>query len=307
MVDYVEKLIIFISTPIYVFLILGEIILSNWHNRKLYTVGDTIQNLYLMIANMGIDVLMRGITLFVLLFFFDYRLINWETHSWLYWTMLFLAEDFIFYWIHRIDHVVRFFWAIHVTHHSSDKYNLTTGFRSSVFQPVYRFIWFIPLVFLGFEPFDIFIMYSITQTYGILVHTKTVKKLGVLEYFLVTPSHHRVHHASNVEYLDKNMGMILIIWDKLFGTFQAEIDDLPIKFGLYEKKVTNNPADVIFHEWVSIYKDVKNAKGLKNKWLYVMKPPGWSHDGSSMTSKQLRNQFKHAPSPQLKRRSTEKE
>lgn len=291
MVDYVEKLIIFISTPIYVFLILGEIILSNWHNRNLYSVGDTVQNLYLMISNMGIDVLMRGITLFVLLFFFDFRIISWDTGSWYYWTLLFLAEDFIFYWIHRIDHAVRFFWAIHVTHHSSERFNLTTGFRSSVFQPVYRFIWFIPLVFLGFKPFDIFIMYSITQTYGILVHTKAVKKLGVLEYFLVTPSHHRVHHASNVEYLDKNMGMILIIWDKLFGTFQEEIEGLPIAYGLYEKRVTQNPADVIFHEWVSIYRDMKRAKGLKNKWLYIAKPPGWSPDGSSMTSKELRNQI----------------
>lgn len=288
MVDYAEKLIIFISTPIYVVLILGEIILSNWHNRKLYTVGDTIQNLYLMLANMGIDVLMRGITLFVLMFFFEYRLVNWDMSSWYYWTLLFFAEDFVFYWIHRIDHVVRFFWAIHVTHHSSDKYNLTTGFRSSVFQPVYRFIWFIPLVFLGFEPFDIFIMYSITQTYGILVHTKAVGKLGFLETFLVTPSHHRVHHASNVEYLDKNMGMILIVWDKLFGTFQQEIDGLPIEYGLYEKEISQNPANVIFHEWVAIYKDVRKVKGFRNKWLYITKPPGWSHDGSTMTSKELR-------------------
>ena len=294
MVDYVEKLIIFISTPIYVLLILGEIILSNWHNRKLYSVGDTIQNLYLMIANMGIDVLMRGITLFVLLSFFDYRLISWTPNSWYYWHLLFFAEDFIFYWIHRIDHIVRFFWAIHVTHHSSERFNFTTGFRSSVFQPVYRFIWFIPLVFLGFEPFDIFIMYSITQTYGILVHTKAVRRLGVLEYVLVTPSHHRVHHASNVEYLDKNMGMILILWDKLFGTFQAEIDGLPIQYGLYEKQISQNPVNVIFHEWVSIYKDVRKAKGLKNKWLYITKPPGWSHDGSTMTSKELRDHIRQA-------------
>ncbi len=294
MVDYVEKLIIFISTPIYVLLILGEIILSNWHNRKLYSVGDTIQNLYLMIANMGIDVLMRGITLFVLLSFFDYRLISWTPNSWYYWLLLFFAEDFIFYWIHRIDHIVRFFWAIHVTHHSSERFNFTTGFRSSVFHPVYRFIWFIPLVFLGFEPFDIFIMYSITQTYGILVHTKAVRRLGVLEYVLVTPSHHRVHHASNVEYLDKNMGMILILWDKLFGTFQAEIDGLPIQYGLYEKQISQNPVNVIFHEWVSIYKDVRKAKGLKNKWLYITKPPGWSHDGSTMTSKELRDHIRQA-------------
>lgn len=294
MVDYVEKLIIFISTPIYVLLILGEIILSNWHNRKLYSVGDTIQNLYLMIANMGIDVLMRGITLFVLLSFFDYRLINWTPNSWYYWLLLFFAEDFIFYWIHRIDHMVRFFWAIHVTHHSSERFNFTTGFRSSVFQPVYRFIWFIPLVFLGFEPFDIFIMYSITQTYGILVHTKAVRRLGVLEYVLVTPSHHRVHHASNVEYLDKNMGMILILWDKLFGTFQAEIDGLPIQYGLYEKQINQNPVNVIFHEWIEIYKDIRKAKGLKNKWLYITKPPGWSHDGSTMTSKELRDHIRQA-------------
>lgn len=296
MVDYVEKLIIFISTPIYVLLILGEIVLSNWHNRKLYSVGDTIQNLYLMIANMGIDVLMRGITLFVLLSFFDYRFITWDTNAWYYWLLLFFAEDFIFYWIHRIDHMVRFFWAIHVTHHSSERFNLTTGFRSSVFQPVYRFIWFVPLVFLGFEPFDIFIMYSITQTYGILVHTKAVRSLGVLEYILVTPSHHRVHHASNVEYLDKNMGMILILWDKLFGTFQAEIDGLPIQYGLYEKQISQNPAHVIFHEWAAIYKDVRRVKGFKNKWLYITKPPGWSHDGSTMTSKELRDQIKQAQS-----------
>lgn len=292
MVDYVEKLIIFISTPIYALLILGEIILSNWHNRKLYTVGDTVQNVYLMLANMGVDVLMRGITLFVLLSFFDYRFVSWDTTSWYYWTLLFFAEDFIFYWIHRIDHIVRFFWAIHVTHHSSENYNLTTGFRSSVFQPVYRFIWFIPLVFLGFKPFDIFIMYSITQTYGILVHTKTVYKLGFLETFLVTPSHHRVHHASNVEYLDKNMGMILIVWDKLFGTFQAEIEGLPIQYGLYEKQISQNPANVIFHEWSAIYKDVRKTKGLKNKWLYITKPPGWSHDGSTMTSTELRKHIK---------------
>lgn len=290
MVDYVEQLIIFISTPIYAVLILGEIVLSNWHNRQLYTIGDTIQNVYLMLANMGVDVLMRGITLVALVFFFQYRVISWEHHSWMYWGLLFLAEDFIFYWIHRIDHIVRLFWAIHVTHHSSDKYNLTTGFRSSVFQPVYRFVWFIPLVLLGFEAFDIFIMYSITQTYGILVHTKTVGKLGVLEHVLVTPSHHRVHHASNVEYLDKNMGMILIVWDKMFGTFQPEIDGLPIQFGLYEKKIDNNPVNVIFHEWGSIAKDVRKCKGFRNKWNYVMRPPGWSHDGSTMTSEQLRKE-----------------
>lgn len=288
MVSYLEQVIIYFTTPVYALLILGEMVLSNWEQRKLYTVGDTIQNIYLMLANMGVDFVMRSITLLVLMGLYSYHIVDWDRTSWHYWLLLFLAEDFIFYWIHRIDHIVRFFWAIHVTHHSSDKFNLTTGFRSSVFQPVYRFVWFIPLVLIGFGPFDIFVMYSITQIYGILVHTKLVRKMGFFESFLVTPSHHRVHHASNVEYLDKNMGMVLIIWDKLFGTFQPEIDDLPIAFGLYEKKINQNPAQVIFHEWVAMWKDVKKAKGFKNKWNYIVQPPGWSHDGSTLTSEQLR-------------------
>lgn len=291
MIDNAEKWIILISTPIYIVLILGEMALSYYNNRKLYKVGDTITNIYLMLANMGVDLLMRGITLFVLLFVADFSFVSWDSKSWVYWLLLFLLEDLAFYWLHRIDHVVRLFWAVHVTHHSSKEYNLTTGFRSSVFQPVYRFFWFIPIVLLGFEPFDIFIMYSITQTYGILVHTKTVKKMGILEHILVTPSHHRVHHASNVEYLDKNMGMILIIWDKLFGTFQAELDHIPMEFGLYEKEINYNPTTVIFHEWKAIFNDVKNAKGLKNKWNYLTKPPGWSHDGSTLTSEELRKRL----------------
>jgi sterol desaturase/sphingolipid hydroxylase (fatty acid hydroxylase superfamily) len=291
MVDNFEKWIILVSTPIYVFLIAAEMILSHWHNRKLYKIGDTITNVYLMLSNMGVDLLMRGITLFVLLFVFDFSWIQWSEKTWIYWILLFLLEDLIFYWLHRIDHIVRFFWAVHVTHHSSPEYNLTTGFRSSVFQPVYRFIWFIPIALLGFEPFDIFIMYSLTQTYGILVHTKTVRKMGILEHILVTPSHHRVHHASNVEYLDKNMGMILIVWDKLFGTFQAELDNVEMKFGLYEKEISMNPIEVIFHEWKAIYADFKRAKGFKNKWNYIFQAPGWSHDGSTLTSEQLRKKL----------------
>lgn len=292
MVSYLEQLIIYFTTPIYAIVIGIEIFASHYQHRTFYSIHDTIQNVYLMLANMGIDVLMRGVTLFVLVGLFQYHWIEWDRSSWYYWILLFLAEDFIFYWIHRIDHVVRLFWAVHVTHHSSDKFNLTTGFRSSVFQPVYRFVWFIPLVLLGFEPFDIFVMYSITQIYGILVHTKYVNKMGFLEYILVTPSHHRVHHASNVEYLDKNMGMVLICWDQLFGTFQPEIDGLPIQFGLYEKTIDNNPVNVIFHEWIALFKDVRKAKGFRNKWNYILRPPGWSHDGSTLTSTQLRKELK---------------
>ena len=136
------------------------------------------------------------------------------------------------------------------------------------------------------------LMYSITQIYGILIHTQYVGKLGFLEWFLATPSHHRVHHASNIKYLDKNMGMVLIIWDRLFGTFAEEDNsDEPIKYGLTKKlKNPHHPVNMVFHEWVSLKNDLKKDLPLKTKLAYLFNPPGWSHDGSSKTSKQLREE-----------------
>lgn len=231
---------------------------------------------------------MRTVSLLVLNYFFDFRIINSYPTVWIYWVALFLAEDFMYYWLHRIDHFCRLFWAVHVTHHSSEEFNLTVGFRSSVLQPLYRFIYFIPLSFVGFKAIDIMFIYSATQIFGILVHTQTVGKLGWLEYFLVTPSHHRVHHASNVCYLDRNMGMVLIIWDKLFGTFQKELEHEPVKYGLTQNLQSNNPGKIVFHEWQDIICDLKKKTSFKNKIMYLLGPPGWSHDGNRKTSAQLR-------------------
>jgi sterol desaturase/sphingolipid hydroxylase (fatty acid hydroxylase superfamily) len=160
-----------------------------------------------------------------------------------------------------------------------------------VFQPVYRFIYFIPLAVCGFQGIDIMFIYAATQIYGILIHTKTINKLGFLEYFMSTPSHHRVHHGSNVKYLDKNMGMLLIIWDKLFGTFVAEEET--VVYGLTENIKTHHPIKLVFHEWIAIANDVKKAPSFKHKWMYLFGPPGWSHDGSKKTSAQLRKEMKN--------------
>jgi sterol desaturase/sphingolipid hydroxylase (fatty acid hydroxylase superfamily) len=197
----------------------------------------------------------------------------------------------MFYWLHRVDHYCRLFWAIHVTHHSSEEFNLTVGFRSSVFQPLYRFIYFIPLALLGFRGIDIMFIYAATQIYGILIHTKAIDKLGFIEWFMSTPSHHRVHHASNVKYLDKNMGMVLIIWDRLFGTFQAEDKNETVVYGLTENIKTYNPVQMVFHEWINIFKDLKKPASLKAKLMYIFGPPGWSHDGSKKTARQLRDEL----------------
>jgi len=278
------------SVPLYIILIGAEILLSNWQGRKFYTLKGTLQNIYLSLINGGLDLLLRwAFYISVLMWCYQHHFFTVQ-NVYLYWILLFFLEDFAFYIEHRIDHYSRFFWAVHVTHHSSEEFNLTTGFRSSVFQPVYRFIYFIPIALMGFHPLDIVFMYSITQTYGILVHTKYIHKMPRwFEAIFVSPSHHRVHHASNIRYLDKNMGMCLIIWDKLFGTFQEEQPDDPIRYGL-TKPIDNpdHPLKVIFHEWQSIGADVKKKLPFFTRLKYIFMPPGWSHDGSTKTADQLR-------------------
>jgi sterol desaturase/sphingolipid hydroxylase (fatty acid hydroxylase superfamily) len=286
-----EQWLILISMPIYFIMIGVEILLTHLQHRKAYTIKDTVTNVYLMLLNGGLDFFFRVVSLAVLQYFVTKGGVTWH-NAVLYWFILLVAEDFVYYWLHRFDHEIRLFWAVHVTHHSSEKLNFTVGFRSSVFQPLYRFIYFIPLAYIGFRPMDIAFVYSATQIWGIFVHTELIKKMGWLEYILITPSHHRVHHASNPKYLDKNMGMFLVIWDKMFGTFQPELpaeEYQPIKYGLTKNLEKPNAATIVFHEWIAVFKDVFQ-KGItfKDRWNYLFGPPGWSHDGSRLTSEQMR-------------------
>lgn len=289
-----ETWFLLMSIPLYTILIGTEILMSNWGKKKFYTFKDTLQNIYLTLLNGSLDLLLRwAFYVSILMWSYDHHFLKVE-NIYLYWILLFFLEDFAFYIEHRIDHYCRLFWAVHVTHHSSEEFNLTTGFRSSVFQPVYRFVYFIPIVLMGFHPIDIVFMYSITQTYGILVHTKYINKMPRwFEAFFVSPSHHRVHHASNIRYLDKNMGMCLIIWDKMFGTFQKELASDPIKYGLTKPvKNPHNPITIIFHEWQNIAADIKKKTPFITKIKYMLMPPGWSHDGSSKTASELRKELR---------------
>jgi sterol desaturase/sphingolipid hydroxylase (fatty acid hydroxylase superfamily) len=288
-----REIFLLFSIPIYAILIPLEILLSNFHNWKFYSWKETIVNIYLNLLNAGIDLLLRGVALVALVFFFSHHM-HLQWNAILYWVALFFAEDMMFWLEHYVDHNVRFFWAVHVTHHSSEEFNLSTGFRSSVFMPFYRYLYFIPLALLGFQPIDILFMYAITQTYGIIVHTQAIQKLPRwVEYFFVTPSHHRVHHASNIPYLDKNMGMVLIIWDRIFGTFAPELPNEVPRYGLLtpiEKPQT--PLRIIFHEWYAIAKDLNKKIPLRDKLSYIFKAPGWSHDKSKLTAKELQAKWR---------------
>lgn len=284
-----EGIMTIITVPIYAVAILGEIIVSNVLHKNLYDGRDTLNNLLMTILNTGLTVLMTGVFIYTMAWGYGFRLFQWNESGWYYWIAVMVLTDLAYWVVHWMGHAVRLFWAVHVVHHSSEKYNISVGFRSSVFEPLYRGFFFLPLAFLGFRAEDVMLAFAIQQLYGSLVHTQLVGRMPIWDAIFVSPSHHKVHHASNPRYLDKNMGMIFIIWDKLFGTYEEEDENYEkVRFGLTKNLETYNPIVVIFKEWMEIGRDVKNAKGLKNKLMYVFGPPGWSHDGSRMTSKQMR-------------------
>jgi sterol desaturase/sphingolipid hydroxylase (fatty acid hydroxylase superfamily) len=289
-----QQILLLFSIPIYAIIIPLEILLSNFRQKKFYSWKETMMNIYLNLLNAGLDAMLRLFISFAILnFFYQYRLpITWNPI--VYWVILLFAEDLLFWVEHFVDHTVRIFWAVHVTHHSSPEYNLSTGFRSSVLMPVYKYLYFIPLVVLNFRPLDVVFMYAVTQIYGILVHTQSVKKLPKwVEYFFVTPSHHRVHHASNIPYLDKNMGMVFIIWDRIFGTFTEEMPNEQPHYGITKPiEKPFHPVHIVTHEWKAIGQDMRKNVPFKAKLQYLFRPPGWSHDGSSKTSKELQAEWK---------------
>lgn len=265
---------------------LVEMYFSYAHDRKHYLGRDTLTNVYLMAAAFLMNVATKAGTFMLLEYVYRYHRLFQITNIYAYWITLILVQDLLYWFLHYTGHYVRFFWAMHVTHHSSKYFNLTTGFRSTVFEPLYRVFFYLPLAFMGFNALDILFTYLITQIYGNLVHTQTIGKLHpIIEYIFVTPSHHRVHHANNLRYLDKNMGMILIIWDRIFGTFQKELEEEHVVYGLTKQPEDTGAINIIFHEFRALLADVKKTPKLTDKIKYIFYPPGWSHDGSTQTAK----------------------
>lgn len=273
-------------------LTLIEMWLSYREDRKYYKKRDTLTNVYLTSLAFIINLSVKAATFFILDYAWRYRLFEIKT-AWIYWIILIIIQDFLYWILHYVGHYSRMFWAMHVTHHSSEHFNLTTGFRSTVFEPLYRVFFYLPLAFMGFSAIDILYAYLITQLYGNLVHTQyNIPLPKWYGYIFVTPSQHRVHHASNIPYLDKNMGMVFIIWDRLFGTFREENLPEPIKYGLTHQPENTGPANILFHEWKALLRDAKKAPNFKTKLKYFINPPGWSHDGSTQTARELQKEWK---------------
>lgn len=211
---------------------------------------------------------------FVYLYFYIWLAIPWKIESTLWMGVVaIIAADFIYYWEHRACHRVRFLWAAHSVHHSSSVFNTATAFRFSLFDPVISAFFHLPLVLMGMNPIYLLLGELVVQAYQFWIHNEIIGKLGPLEKIFNTPSHHRVHHGSDDKYIDKNYGGILIIWDKLFGSFKAE-EETPT-YGITTPINTINPIKVQFFEFSGLGRDVVHARGSKQRLGYLLRPPGW--------------------------------
>ncbi|MBI2394102.1 MAG: sterol desaturase family protein [Deltaproteobacteria bacterium] len=250
-----------------------------------YRKKDTAASLAMGLGNVFLSTFTKAFAVALWTVLYEYRLVDLPI-AWWTWALLLVTEDFCYYWFHRAHHEVRFFWAAHVNHHSSTHYNLSTALRQSWTTPLTALPFWLPLPLLGFPPWMILTQQAISLLYQFWLHTEAIHTLGPLEHVLNTPSHHRVHHGRNLEYLDRNHGGILIVWDRLFGTFEPE--RARVDYGLTKNLETYHPVRIAFHEWVDIGRDVLRARSLREAFMRTFGPPGWSADGSTRTSAQMR-------------------
>ena len=264
------------AIPFFAVTIVLEVILKVKVKLEEYNYTDALTSIVMGLGNVALDLVAKIIVLAAFYFVYNsFHLIDIH-FAWWAWILLLFADDFCYYWFHRISHESRFFWASHVVHHSSKKYNLSTALRQTWSGGFYSFIFWLPLVLIGFHPIMIMVQMSISLIYQYWIHTELIDKLPRwFEFIFNTPSHHRVHHATNPQYLDRNHAGIFIIWDRLFGSFEPE-NEKPV-YGLVTNIETHNPVKIAFLEWYGMLKDFFTAKTtLGNRFKYLFKPPGWN-------------------------------
>jgi sterol desaturase/sphingolipid hydroxylase (fatty acid hydroxylase superfamily) len=263
--------IIVYAVPFMLFFTILEIIVSYFQHRHYYSKDETIGSIGVGVGNLLVSAIINlALILFVV---WVWKLVPWRMElNW--WTFIpaYIIYDFCSYWAHRISHEQRFWWATHVAHHSGEYYNLAVSFRLSWVQHL-KILFFLPTILCGFHPFVFFVTNQVAVLFQFWVHTEYIRKIHpVVEYIFATPSNHRVHHGSQEKYLDKNYGATFIIWDRMFGTYQPEEEQ--VIYGLttnIEHKA--NPFYINFHEYKDMWLDVKNATSWKKKWFYIFGSP----------------------------------
>ena len=263
-----------LAIPAFLLLMLLEAVVAAAFHRDIYEFKDAAASVTMGVGNVLVDLLAKLVQFSALTYLHRFAIFS-IGFQWWAWLLLFSGDEFSYYWFHRVSHECRFFWASHVVHHSSQRYNLSTAVRQTWTGSFMSFIFWIWLPIISFAP--VMTMKAVSLLYQFWIHTELVHSLGPFEAVLNTPSHHRVHHGSNLRYIDRNHGGTLIIWDKLFGTFEPENAADPVHFGLTKNIRTYNPFLIAFHEWLEMFRDAARAPGWRNKLRYVFGRPGWHH------------------------------
>jgi len=262
-----------VALPIILLMIFVEVLVASARNISAYKTNDSLGTLGLLTGNILMAVSIKGFTLAFHLFLYEFRVFDLVSliPIWFLWLMTFVLIDFIFYFYHRISHRSRFLWAIHMSHHSSEEMNFAVAYRQAWLGPISKIPFFMILPLIGLDPTMIAVAGVLSTLWGIVGHTQIINKLGPFEWIFNTPSHHRVHHGSNAQYIDRNYGNLLIIWDRFFGTFEPENE--PVKYGLVKNVNTFNPIKITFMGWQEIYQDIKNSTSSKEALGHFFGPP----------------------------------
>lgn len=266
--------LIVLAIPVFVVLILLELAITRLQERRFYTLSDSINDLSCGMISQVVELLMKTVLFAGYLFVYErFRTFDIPgTAAWA-WVLCFLGVDFLYYWFHRLSHEVNAFWAAHVVHHQSEEYNLAVALRQGAFQGWFSWVFYLPLAALGFPPAMFLTVSSLDTLYQFWIHTRAIGRLGPLEWVLNTPSHHRVHHGRNPRYIDRNHAGTLIVWDRMFGTFQEE--DEEVSYGITTPLRSWNPVWANLHYWVEIWGKARRTARLADALRMFVKPPGW--------------------------------
>jgi sterol desaturase/sphingolipid hydroxylase (fatty acid hydroxylase superfamily) len=272
--------VLYYAIPFFVLLLVVEALsFRHYHEDELvgYELKDTRTSLAMGLGNVTINVAWKAVVVVIYAALYELTPLRLDPHDWWVWVLLFGADDLAYYWFHRISHVSRVFWASHVVHHSSQHFNLSTALRQTWVPMTYLPFW-LPLLLVGFPPWMVLLAQSWSLIYQFGLHTERIGRLPrPIEYVFNTPSHHRVHHGANEQYLDRNYGGILIIWDRIFGSFIREEER--VRYGLTKNIRTFNPVKVAFGEYGALWRDLRAARGVKDKLQIALRGPGWLPTG----------------------------
>ena len=269
--------LIALAIPGFVLLMTIEAIADAVMRRDLYEIKDSAASVTMGLGNVAVNLVAKAMQLAIFTAIYRFRIFSFG-YQWWVWGLFFFCDEFSYYWFHRASHECRLFWASHVVHHSSQRYNLSTALRQSWTGTFVSWIFWAWLPLVGFRPMMVLTMQAISLLYQFWIHTELVRSLGPLEWVLNTPSHHRVHHGSNARYLDRNHGGTLIVWDRLFGTFEPEAET-PV-FGLTTNIGTYNPVRIAFHEWVDLWRAV--LTGNPPPRIRFSRFRAWAHSRSKL-------------------------